>query len=77
MDPLTKKTIVFLIVDIIWMFIFAWFWFKYVHPNTGSVDPANESFRYTFWMTTWFAVYYYTFERLWVAYVEPIPQKID
>ena len=59
------KTIAFLIVDIILMFLFAWFWFKYIHPDTGPVDPAKESFRYTFWMTAFFGLYYYTFESWW------------
>lgn len=52
------------------MFIFAWLWFKYMHPKTGPVEPANESFKYTVYMTTVFGIYYYVFERIWVSYME-------
>jgi hypothetical protein len=65
-----KKTVVFLILDIIFMFLFSWFWFKYVHPEEGPVDPAKESSRFTFWMTAFFAVYYYSFELSW-KYMKP------
>lgn len=72
MDPTTKKTIAFLILDIIMMFIFAWFWFKFVHPKTGPVDPSSESFKYTVCMTTFFGIYYYIFERMWNSGMERV-----
>lgn len=62
-----KKTIVFMILDVIMMFLFAWVWFRFVHDSTLS--PSSESFRYTACMTTFFAAYYYTFERSW-KYIE-------
>lgn len=58
-----KKTIVFMIVDIIMMFLFAYVWFGYIHDSTLS--PSSESLRYTACMTVFFASYYYTFELSW------------
>lgn len=61
----TKKTIIFIIIDTIFVLLFSYFWFKYVDEHKNAV---SESLSFVICMNTLFAIYYYTFDKIWDWY---------
>lgn len=57
-----KKTVVFMIFDLLMVFILTWVYFTYFHP---SEHPVRESVGYTIFITICFGVYYFAFEQSW------------
>lgn len=56
------KTIVFMIVDLIMVYLLTLFWFKYIE---GVKSPIQNSIKYTLFVNGIFMIYYFIFEYFW------------
>lgn len=62
----TTKAAIFLVIDIILVFIFTYFWFKVVDRSTKQ--PLQQSLYFTIFMQLFFFVYYFAYDLAWESY---------
>lgn len=60
---LEKKTLFFIVIDTLLVYLFTFIWFKFIHKDENAL---KQSTWYTVYITVIFMIYYYIFDFYWI-----------
>ena len=60
----TTKTVLFMVLDIVMVFLFTFVWFRFIQKKKDTT-AIKQSLWFTIFMQILFFVYYFIFDSLW------------
>lgn len=60
----TTKTVLFMVLDIVMVFLFTFVWFRFIQKKTDTT-AIKQSLWFTIFMQILFFVYYFIFDAVW------------